>query len=99
MSLFRPFRSRRDADHSARFLEIRAHVVAAVEANPLYEIADQAARRRLRSGEDVSFDELGLDSLARLALASDLDGVGFAISEREVGEAGSIDGLTRLLMG
>ena len=73
-------------------------------------LALDAERIRFREGEfveadgvtaafaDVRFDALGLDSLARLTLAVDLDERGYAISELEVNEAGSIDGLTDHLL-
>jgi hypothetical protein len=77
---------------------VRELIVAAVLRNPLMAIAEPGARDRLLAGEDVSFDELGLDSLARLTLAGDLDEAGFPISEVEVTEAGGIEGLTRLLL-
>jgi acyl carrier protein len=81
-----------------RLADIRRLVVDAVRANPLAGIAERGAIERLIAGDDVTFDELGLDSLARLTLATDLGEHGFAISEVEVNEAGSIDGLTRVLL-
>jgi len=77
--------------------ELRELVVTAVLRNPLSDLTDPSVRDRMLAGRDVTFDELGLDSLARLTLATDLDTAGFPISEVEVNEAGSIDGLARLL--
>jgi hypothetical protein len=91
-------RSQARQDPSPRYDEVRALVVAAVLRNPLAALAEPGAKERLLSGEDVTFDELGLDSLARLTLASDLDEQGFAISEVDVNEAGGIDGLTQHLL-
>jgi hypothetical protein len=85
-------------DRAARHAEVRGLVVAAVLRNPLAALAEPGAKDRLIAGKDVTFDELGLDSLARLTLATDLDEQGFAISEVDVNEAGGIDGLTRLLV-
>ena len=82
----------------ARLAEVRGLVVEAVLRNPLAAIAEPGTKERLLAGEDVTFDELGLDSLARLTLAVDLDDHGYAISEVEVNEAGSIDALTLLLI-
>jgi hypothetical protein len=78
--------------------ELRELVVTAVLRNPLSEITDPSVRDRMLAGEDVTFDELGLDSLARLTLATDLDAAGYPISEVEVNEAGSVEGLARLLI-
>jgi acyl carrier protein len=90
------WRMRRRAQ-TDRYEQIRAIVVQAVLRNPLTAVADPGAKDRLLSGADVTFDELGLDSLARLTLAVDLDEQGFAISEVEVNDSGSVDALTRLL--
>lgn len=76
---------------------LRALVVAAVLRNPIVDVSDPEAVSRMRDGQDVSFDELGLDSLARLTIAVDLNDEGFPIAEQEVDEAGTVDGLTRLL--
>ena len=88
----------RRRDRAARHDEVRALVVAAVLRNPLAALAEPGAKERLLAGADVTFDELGLDSLARLTLAADLDEQGFAISEVDVNEAGGIDGLTQHLL-
>jgi hypothetical protein len=85
-------------EQGSRHAEVRGLVVTAVLRNPIAAIADPGAKERLLAGADVTFDELGLDSLARLTLATDLDQVGFPISEVEVDESGSVDGLTRLLL-
>lgn len=77
--------------------ELRALVVAAVLRNPIVDVADPQVTARMQAGQDVGFDELGLDSLARLTVAVELDGHGFAISEQEVNEAGTVDGLAALL--
>jgi len=82
-------------EHSAR---IRRLVVESVLANPLAAVAEPATIERLKSGGDVTFDELGLDSLARLTLATELDEHGFAISEVDVNASVSIDGLTQRLI-
>jgi hypothetical protein len=82
-------------EHTVR---IRRLVVESVLTNPLAAVAEPATIRRLKSGDDVTFDELGLDSLARLTLATELDAHGFAISEVDVNESVSIDGLTQRLM-
>lgn len=89
-----PCRSSRLA---AREQEIRSIVVEAVLRNPLAALSDPRAKERLKTGHDVTFDELGLDSLARLTLAVDLDGHGFPVSERDVNDARGINGLTRRL--
>jgi hypothetical protein len=91
---WRARRSRR----SSRQAELREVVVAAVLRNPLTGLAEPGAKERLLAGGDVTFDELGLDSLARLTLATDLDQQGFPVSEVDVNEAGGVDGLTRLLI-
>jgi hypothetical protein len=83
---------------TARESEIRRLVVDAVLRNPLAAMAEPTAVERLVAGGAVTFDELGLDSLARLTLAVDLDAHGFAISEVEVNEAGSVDQLVRHLV-
>jgi len=67
--------------------------------DPLSDLTDPSLRQRMLDGEDVTFDALGLDSLARLTLAVHLDAHGFPISEVEVNKAESIDGLARLLSG
>jgi len=98
--LRRPFRRRKSPTGlkwTERQAEIRELVAAAVLRNPLAAVAEPGAKERLIAGDDVTFDELGLDSLARLTLAVDLDEHGYPISEVEVNEAGSIDGLTVLL--
>jgi hypothetical protein len=81
-----------------RRTEIRAVILEALHRNPIAGMADPGAYERLMAGEDVSFDELGLDSLALLTVADDLDGAGFPVSGHDVDEAGSIDQLTRLLL-
>lgn len=96
--MFRSFRKTQVTPAQAALRsEIRGLVVAAVLLNPLAAIAEPGAKERLLAGEDVSFDELGLDSLARLTLAVDLDEKGFPISEVEVNEAGSVDALAEHL--
>jgi hypothetical protein len=77
---------------------VHALVVQAVLRNPLTAIADPGAKERLLAGDEVSFDELGLDSLARLTLAVDLNESGFDVSELDIDEAGGPNGLTRLLL-
>lgn len=79
-------------------VRVRQLVVDAVRRNPLAEVSDPQVLSRLADGQDVSFDELGLDSLARLTIAVDLDEHGFAISEVEVSEARTVDGLASLLV-
>jgi acyl carrier protein len=79
-------------------VRVRQLVVDAVCRNPLAEVSDPEVLARLADGEDVSFDELGLDSLARLTIAVDLDEHGFAISEVEVSKAGTVDGLVTALL-
>jgi len=87
----------RSRKHDAILADLRELVVSAVLRNPLSELTDPSVRDRMLARRDVTFDELGLDSLARLTLAIELDTAGFPISEVEVDEAGSIDGLARLL--
>jgi acyl carrier protein len=77
--------------------QIRGRIVTAILQNPLAAIAEPGAKERLLAGDDVSFDELGLDSLARLTLAVDLDEQGFPVSEADVNEAGSVDALAAFL--
>ena len=99
--MFGRSRARRSPENGAgdlhRYASVRQLVVDAVARNPLAALAEPRTIERLTSGEDVTFDELGLDSLARLTLASELDAHGFAISEVDVDEARSIDGLSRRL--
>jgi hypothetical protein len=78
---------------------LRSLVVASILADPLSELADPTVRDRLISGEgDVTFDELGLDSLARLTLAARLDADhGYPVSESDVARGGSVAGLVALL--
>lgn len=78
--------------------QVRELVVAAVLRNPLAEIAGPDVMDRLTAGADVTFDELGLDSLARLTVAVDLDEHGFAVAESDVNDAGSIDRLVDVLL-
>jgi acyl carrier protein len=79
--------------------QLRAAVVACILSDPLSELTDPAVLGRLRSGiDDVTFDELGLDSLARLTLAVRLDTEhGYALSESDVVGAGSVTRLAALL--
>jgi hypothetical protein len=86
------------AADTALYAEVRGLVVAAVLRNPILGLAEPGTAERLAAGDDVTFDALGLDSLARLTLATDLDEAGFAVSEVDITEAGSIDGLTRVLV-
>ena len=79
-------------------MRVRGLVVDAIRRNPLAEVSDPEVLARLADGDDVSFDELGLDSLARLTIAVDLDEHGFAISEVEVSDAGTVDGLVTVLL-
>ena len=88
----------RQQARSTRAAEVHALVVEAILRNPLTAIADPGAKERLLAGDEVSFDELGLDSLARLTLAVDLNESGFDVSELDIDEAGGPDGLTRLLL-
>lgn len=88
---------RRDRGPEAVDPELRELVVAAVLRNPTLDVSDPEVTTRMKAGQDVSFDELGLDSLARLTIAVDLDEQGFAVSEQEINEARTVDGLARLL--
>jgi len=94
-----PERGSRSTARSAEQDRLRAVVIACILADPLSELADPSVRGRLELGsEDVTFDELGLDSLARLTLATRLDGDhGYAVSESDVAAAGSVVRLTDLL--
>jgi len=90
---------RRRTDRAAEHDRLRALVVASILIDPLSELTDPSVRERLMSGEgDVTFDQLGLDSLARLTLATNLDAEhGYPVSESDVAGAGSIAGLVALL--
>jgi hypothetical protein len=92
-------RRERALDAAARNDRLRAAVIACILADPLSELTDPAVLERLRSGRgDVTFDELGLDSLARLTLAVRLDTEhGISLSESDVVGAGSVMRLTALL--
>jgi acyl carrier protein len=78
--------------------EVRQAVLVAVLKNPISVLAGPVAEARLRAGEDASFDELGLDSLARLTLAIDLNSLGYPISEVDIDTSGGVEGLTRFLV-
>jgi len=93
----RLLRGKREIPASRRS-QIRGIVVNAVLANPLDVIGDPGAKERLLAGLDLTFDELGLDSLARLTLALELDVHGLSVSESDVNGARSIDGLVELLV-
>jgi len=94
----RGWRARR-RERSSRETELRAIVVAAVLRNPIADASDPGVVSRMQAGQDVTFDELGLDSLARLTLAVDLDSQGYAVSEEAVDRARTVHGLARLLLG
>jgi acyl carrier protein len=93
----RGWRARR-RERSSRETELRAIVVAAVLRNPITDASDPEVVTRMRAGADVSFDELGLDSLARLTIAVELDHKGYAVSEEDIGRARTVDELTRILL-
>jgi len=88
-------KARRAADEG----RLRALIVSSILADPLSELTDPTVRDRLVRGDgDITFAELGLDSLARLTLAANLDAEhGYPVSEAEVAEAGSIERLVTLL--
>jgi acyl carrier protein len=77
----------------------REAVVSAVRSVLIAGLADPDAIARLDDPAlDVTFDELGLDSLARLSLAVALyTDHGFAISEEEVVRAGTVGRLAQHL--
>lgn len=85
-------RSRREVPQ-----DLRTIVIETIRRNPLGEVSDPLVLEHMDAGEDVSFDQLGLDSLSRLTIAIDLGELGFDLSEVDVEKARTVDGLARLL--
>jgi acyl carrier protein len=77
----------------------RNAAVVALRGVVIDGLADPEALQRLADPKaDVTFDELGLDSLALLTVAAALDGdFGYAVTEEDLESASSVKGLVRLL--
>lgn len=76
----------------------RALAIEALQANPLAIFSDEHRARLWEPGFDVSFEELGLDSLGRMELSIWLElEQGIGVTEVEVQAMKSLAGLEAFL--
>ena len=78
--------------------DARRLAAAALRANPVV-VLDQDMRRALEDpAQDLSFQALGMDSLAHMELSIWLElELGIVASEEAIGELGSVAGLARFI--
>ena len=99
MSIGRRWRPR--ARHDAQRREARRVLAALLAASPVGAAGDPMLVARLSDpDQDATLDELGLDSLALLSLAVELElRLGLAVTAEDLTDAGSLDGIAALLTG
>ena len=78
----------------------RMVAVAALEANPVAHLTAEQADMLRSTQADLSFEDIGMDSMARMELSIWLElEHGIELSEREIQEVGSVSRLAALLDG
>lgn len=76
------------------FVPVRQRILAALEENPQVRFRDEHAALRDTPARDVTFADLGMDSLARMELSIWLElEFGLELAEGQIGELGSLNRL------
>lgn len=76
----------------------RELAVAALEANPVVHLSVEQANTLRTTETDLTFEELGMDSMARMELSIWLElEHGIELSEREIQEIASVGSLAAFL--
>lgn len=76
----------------------RLIALAALQANPVVHLTPEQTDAVVRGEADLTFEELGMDSMARMELSIWLElEHAIELSEREIQEIGSVGSLAALL--